>query len=391
MKLLILALLYSTLYGQTVTPPSGSSVSGGAVGGASSVITNNAVECASGVGAIKDCTSAAIIPGLNISGSLVVGSGGPTCTPGTAGAFCISEGTSPSVGATSGVDVIYGDSTQHGFMASFNNAPYLPLVQGPASATSGHVAVFSGTNGGLLVDGGAPGVGTIGGSIAGGNPGPVPYVSAANTLSVDSGNALYIDASNHRVGILTNAPTGMFQIQDGTNHLLFQRTVSSNSYFTGSVGNDFWIGTGVTNGAIALGNDATGLEYLIVKGASVGIGNTNTTFGAGTTFSVLDRTASTGATAVYLGGDNNGHTSATTTQVNLIAGTSQSSTPVVTLPNALLPLIYAKVTGAATAPTAGNCTLRLEAGTNSGTGKLVAYCGTSSTGVIIADNVGAGF
>jgi len=56
-----------------------------------------------------------------------------------------------------------------------------------------------------------------------------------------------------------------------------------------------------------------------------------------------------------------------------------------------LPNIFPKTSASATAPGTGGCTLRMEAGTNSGTGKLVAYCGTSATGVTIADNIGASF
>lgn len=51
----------------------------------------------------------------------------------------------------------------------------------------------------------------------------------------------------------------------------------------------------------------------------------------------------------------------------------------------------AKVTAAAVAPGAGFAKLAFVAGTNAGTGKLVAYCGTSTTPVTIMDNIGAGF
>lgn len=46
-----------------------------------------------------------------------------------------------------------------------------------------------------------PGGGGLGGSLpTGGNPGPVPYVSTANTLSEDANNICW-DATNHRLGI----------------------------------------------------------------------------------------------------------------------------------------------------------------------------------------------
>lgn len=50
-----------------------------------------------------------------------------------------------------------------------------------------------------------------------------------------------------------------------------------------------------------------------------------------------------------------------------------------------------KVTATATAPGANTARLAFIAGTNAGTGKLVAYCGTSTTPVTIVDNIGAGF
>jgi len=50
-----------------------------------------------------------------------------------------------------------------------------------------------------------------------------------------------------------------------------------------------------------------------------------------------------------------------------------------------------KETDAAAAPGAGYAVLKWVAGTNSGTGKLICYAGTSTTPVTIVDNVGAGF
>jgi hypothetical protein len=60
----------------------------------------------------------------------------------------------PSVCAASAVDCIYADSTQHGFLANFNNVGYLPLVQGPASWTTARVVSTNGTNGGKIADAG---------------------------------------------------------------------------------------------------------------------------------------------------------------------------------------------------------------------------------------------
>lgn len=49
-----------------------------------------------------------------------------------------------------------------------------------------------------------------------------------------------------------------------------------------------------------------------------------------------------------------------------------------------------KCTSSAVAPGAGFAQLRVEAGTNAGTLKIVAYAGTSATGVTVVDNIGAG-
>ncbi len=54
------------------------------------------------------------------------------------------------------------------------------------------------------------------------------------------------------------------------------------------------------------------------------------------------------------------------------------------------PFLIDKSTVAAEAPGAGIGMLRWEAGTNTGTLKLVAYSGTSATGITIIDNVGSG-
>lgn len=49
-----------------------------------------------------------------------------------------------------------------------------------------------------------------------------------------------------------------------------------------------------------------------------------------------------------------------------------------------------KQSALAVAPGKGVGALQFEAGTNAGTLKLVAYSGTSTTGVTVADNIGSG-
>jgi hypothetical protein len=54
-------------------------------------------------------------------------------------------------------------------------------------------------------------------------------------------------------------------------------------------------------------------------------------------------------------------------------------------------LNQAKLTGApTTAPGAATCQFFVTAGTNAGSCKLAAICGTSATPVTVIDNVGAG-
>lgn len=75
--------------------------------------------------------------------------------------FLKQEGTIPSGLSTSGQDNCYADSTQHGLLCNFNAGTTLPLVQGPASDTSGALSAFSGTNGGKLVAATATNLGTL--------------------------------------------------------------------------------------------------------------------------------------------------------------------------------------------------------------------------------------
>ena len=125
-------------------------VKGGGAGGAptNSLFTDNGTTATySGTGGIT--ASAGPLTAGNPSGG--VGSS----------LFLTQEGTVPSGLSTAGEDNCYADSTQHGLLCNFNAGTTLPLVQGPASETTGHLATWSGTNGGKLVDGGAVPTGTV--------------------------------------------------------------------------------------------------------------------------------------------------------------------------------------------------------------------------------------
>ena len=125
-------------------------VKGGGAGGAptNSLFTDNGTTATySGTGGIT--ASAGPLTAGNPSGG--VGSS----------LFLTQEGTVPSGLSTAGEDNCYADSTQHGLLCNFNAGTTLPLVQGPGSETTGHLATWSGTNGGKLVDGGAVPTGTV--------------------------------------------------------------------------------------------------------------------------------------------------------------------------------------------------------------------------------------
>jgi len=84
--------------------------------------------------------------------SISLGATPPSVTNGSGTAIGTLEGTAPSVCAAAGVDCLYPSSTQHGFLASFNNGSYLPLPQGPATSVAGHLAGWDSSTGGLLKD-----------------------------------------------------------------------------------------------------------------------------------------------------------------------------------------------------------------------------------------------
>lgn len=69
--------------------------------------------------------------------------------------FLTQGGTAPAGLSAAGQYNCYADSTQVGILCNFNAGTTLPLVQGPASTTAGHFALWNATNGGLLKDLGA--------------------------------------------------------------------------------------------------------------------------------------------------------------------------------------------------------------------------------------------
>lgn len=83
-----------------------------------------------------------------------------------------------------------------------------------------------------------------------------------------------------------------------------------------------------TTGVLTLSSSANSSMVISANGAATGFGINNNALGT-LTLSVLDRTATTGATNFYVGSDNNAHTSATTTQLIVTAGATQGNLPVI--------------------------------------------------------------
>ena len=90
-------------------------------------------------------------------GSQSVGASAPAVT----GTGIIGMGETTGQGCAAAADCLMANSSTHQLLLSNNNATAVPVVVGPASATSGHLATFSGTNGGVLQDGGAVPTGTV--------------------------------------------------------------------------------------------------------------------------------------------------------------------------------------------------------------------------------------
>jgi len=88
---------------------------------------------------------------LTYAGSAGVASGAFT-TSGSNGGVTGTEGTCAGLTAGAGKDLLCPNSTLHGWEFNNNNGGYVPAVAGPTSSTSGNLASFSGTSGGIIQD-----------------------------------------------------------------------------------------------------------------------------------------------------------------------------------------------------------------------------------------------
>lgn len=151
-------------------------------------------------------------------------------------------------------------------------------VVGPASVTTAHLAVFNGTTGKLIADGGAVPTGTIGGSIASGQ---VAVGSGVNTII---GDANFKWDGNLKIGIgdivqgngLTNTTTT--EVDQGVDHNIawYLNGIYNTAFFIDSVNHlGYWdLASPDTHGDFELfqaGADASGADLPMTALATTAI------------------------------------------------------------------------------------------------------------------------
>lgn len=233
----------------------------------------------------------------------------------------------------------------------------------------------------------------------GGNPGAVPYIcNTANfTFCEDTTVGPFVDATNHRVGVGTNAPANLFTVESTTGGFLenviadsgfsaitatsYRNSATTHALFFAdaargtkssplalnagdnafSLRADGWDTTGFNTdmGDVSIGADenfTTSAQGGFIKfstqakGSTAGfvtrlyIGSqdnislgTNNTSPAANTISILDLLGGSTTTSLYIGSDNNGHVS-DTTRTNFVRGASDTGKTNTIITNASMSL-----------------------------------------------------
>lgn len=194
---------------------------------------------------------------LTAPGGTSTGTSPPSLTSGTGGAQAFGEGTVPSVGAATSVDVCYADSTLHGFKCSVNNGSYVPLVLGPSSSTNTGLVSWSGTGGQILLSN-------------------ANWTISSTTLTGGASAVLDLSAASATAGLKIPVTAGAAPTADG--FLAVNSTTHVPAF--GSNGSTFVVArtdsaqtfTGVqTFGtAIAVGSGGTGASTFTAHGPLVG-------------------------------------------------------------------------------------------------------------------------
>ena len=210
--------------------------------GTISGLTTNAIVAAASSSTIATPSTTSTI---DSSGNMVLAgtltTSGGTVTWGTAGGFISPEGTAPTVGfPASGLDGCYADSTQHGYLCSYDNGSLLPLALGPASTTSGHVVSWNSTTGALMADGGAVAANLVVAS----SPGAGIAHFAGSTQTVTSSALALADMATQAAGTVVANATGSTAAPTATRTLTLglAGTAAGTIAYSGATAGTFTIG-----------------------------------------------------------------------------------------------------------------------------------------------------
>ena len=278
--------------GGTLTCASGSTCPGGTVTTSGSP-TSSYISYFSSATAITGTANATLDSSGNgtfagtLNGASLTSGTAPTAAGASArGGLDCTESANTGWTATSGEDYARCDSTKHMFVISNNGGAEVPSVVGPTSATSGHIATFSGTSGGIIQDGGVVATGIVVAT----SPGAGLAHFAGSTQTVTSSAVIGGDMANNTV----------------------TATQLAAQYSKGSC-TELWGGSGasfaLTSGDDAVSNNScyndSGVTRTItaVKCRGSGASNTTTvnpTFGsAGTGTTILSGALTCGSSLAY--------------------------------------------------------------------------------------------
>ena len=190
--------------------------------------------------------------------------------------FLTQEGTIPSGLSTATEDNCYSDSTQHGILCNFNAGTTLPLVQGPASVTSGALAVFGATNGGKIISATA-----------------LPNGTTATTQSAASNDTkvatdAYVDASGVHTVVDTSSPVTVSTTLAAEQHFNEDATAATAITYnlpTAAAGKQFCFsnannGSAANTGVLTIATSASGQFIIFTDGTLSATGGNVTSGGA---------------------------------------------------------------------------------------------------------------
>ena len=239
------------------------------------------------------------------------GAATPTCRAMVAADLPAGTGTVTSVGLslpsiiTVSGSPVTGSGTLTGTLATQTaNTIWAGPTTGAAAAPIFRALVTADMPAGVIPTGNA-----VGGASNLTTVGAVPYVSASGILNQDASNFFW-DATNHRLGVGTNAPNTSIEILGGdfsnpafrvratgqtTKHLSFVENAGNGSYITTNGQEMYLRVSGGGAGIFFQPSSGTSAVTMLNSGATgIGKGNTSPTG----TLQVYDATASTGATTL---------------------------------------------------------------------------------------------